>query len=148
MNQCDGPMLHPVSFPITSANTNFLFFPFCHPKSHKFTTPPLLHHKVGRVIFSSLSLLSSMENPPQGYRKNVGICLMSKKIFAASRLDILDSWQMPQGGIEENEDLRSAAIRELREEMGVSSADIIAKVPYWLTFDFPDVREKLRHQWG
>ncbi|KAL2943123.1 Nudix hydrolase 26 chloroplastic [Bienertia sinuspersici] len=41
---------------------------------------------------------SSMESPPQEYRKNVGICLInpSKKIFAASRLDIPDTWQMPQ----------------------------------------------------
>ncbi|XP_056168852.1 nudix hydrolase 26, chloroplastic isoform X2 [Syzygium oleosum] len=63
---------------------------------------------------------SSMEAPPEGYRRNVGICLVnsSKKIFAASRLDVRDAWQMPQ-------------------------------VPYWLTYDFPpDVREKLKIQWG
>ncbi|XP_057472171.1 nudix hydrolase 26, chloroplastic [Actinidia eriantha] len=94
---------------------------------------------------------SSMEAAPEGYRRNVGICLInpSKKIFTASRLDIPDSWQMPQGGIDENEDPRDAVIRELREETGVTSAEVIAEVPYWLTYDFPpDVREKLKHQWG
>ncbi|KAG8380669.1 hypothetical protein BUALT_Bualt06G0039900 [Buddleja alternifolia] len=70
-------------------------------------------------------------------------------IFAASRLDIPDAWQMPQGGIDESEDPRNAAIRELREETGVTSADIVAEVPYWLTYDFPpEVREKLKQQWG
>ncbi|XP_073159117.1 nudix hydrolase 26, chloroplastic-like isoform X1 [Henckelia pumila] len=99
--------------------------------------------------FVPLSL--SMENPPQDYRRNVGICLInpSRKIFAASRLDIPDAWQMPQGGIDKNEDPRTAVMRELREETGVTSVDIVAEVPYWLTYDFPpEVREKLKQQWG
>ncbi|KAK4480436.1 hypothetical protein RD792_013509, partial [Penstemon davidsonii] len=115
-------------------------------KLHKITILPLVHSRVSRASFSS-----SMENPPEGYRRNVGICLISpsKKVFAASRLDIPDSWQMPQGGIDESEDPRNAAIRELREETGVTSADIVAEVPYWLTYDFPPhVREKLKKQWG
>jgi len=92
-----------------------------------------------------------MESAPEGYRRNVGVCLInpSKKIFAASRLGKPSSWQMPQGGIEEGEDPRSAVIRELREETGVSSAEIIAEVPYWLTYDFPpEAREKLKQHWG
>ncbi|CAL5354662.1 unnamed protein product [Camellia sinensis] len=65
------------------------------------------------------------------------------------RLDIPDSWQMPQGGIDENEDPRDAAIRELREETGITSAEDLAEVPYWLTYDFPPKgREKLNRQWG
>ncbi|XP_050377569.1 nudix hydrolase 26, chloroplastic-like isoform X1 [Argentina anserina] len=92
-----------------------------------------------------------MESPPNGYRRNVGICLIndSKKIFAAMRLDIPDSWQMPQGGIDEGEDPRNAAIRELREETGVQSADILTETPHWLTYDFPpEVRAKLQRLWG
>ncbi|XP_075643846.1 nudix hydrolase 26, chloroplastic-like [Castanea sativa] len=101
--------------------------------------------------YTSSSSSSSMDSPPQGYRRNVGICLInpSKKIFSASRLDIPSAWQMPQGGVDEGEDPRNAAIRELREETGVSSAEVIAEVPHWLTYDFPpEVREKLKHQWG
>ncbi|KAK4756111.1 hypothetical protein SAY87_009868 [Trapa incisa] len=103
------------------------------------------------ITFRSAFTSSSMESPPEGYRRNVGICLInsSKKIFAASRLDIPEAWQMPQGGIDDGEDPKDAVIRELREETGVSSAQIIAEAPLWLTYDFPPaVREKLKVQWG
>ncbi|XP_031379127.1 nudix hydrolase 26, chloroplastic-like isoform X1 [Punica granatum] len=95
--------------------------------------------------------------PPQGYRRNAGICLInsSNKIFSASRLNRPEIWQMPQGGIEEGEDPKTAAFRELREETGVSSAEILAEVrllvfvPYWLTYDFtPEGREKRKIRWG
>ncbi|CAL5354658.1 unnamed protein product [Camellia sinensis] len=122
-------------------------------KSNIFTTLPLLrlNHLCNRSTTSYFSSSSSMEAPPERYRRNAGICIInpSKKIFAASRLDIPDSWQMPQGGIDENEDPRDAAIGELREETGITSAEVLAEVPYWLTNDFPPkVREKLNRQWG
>ncbi|CAD6261656.1 unnamed protein product [Miscanthus lutarioriparius] len=70
-------------------------------------------------------------------------------IFSASRLDIPSAWQMPQGGIDAGEEPRAAAFRELREETGVTSAEIVAEAPNWLTYDFPlDVRHRLNARWG
>ncbi len=82
------------------------------------------------------------------YRPNVGIMLINGEglIFAAQRLDAprlfghpVEAWQMPQGGIDEGEDPRGAALRELEEETGVSPAlvQMIGETPDWLTYDLP-----------
>ncbi|KAG9136017.1 hypothetical protein Leryth_015865 [Lithospermum erythrorhizon] len=92
-----------------------------------------------------------MEGLPAGYRPNVGICLINcdNMVFVASRLNVPGAWQMPQGGIEEGEDPRAAAIRELKEETGIVSAKIIAEVPNWLTYEFPPpVKAKVNRLWG
>ena len=46
-------------------------------------------------------------------------------------------WQMPQGGIERHEPPRIAALRELREETGVTSVQVAAEHPDWLTYELP-----------
>ena len=38
-------------------------------------------------------------------------------------------WQMPQGGIEKHEPPRIAALRELREETGITSVEVLAEHP-------------------
>ena len=45
-------------------------------------------------------------------------------------------WQMPQGGIEADENPRNAVMRELWEETGVASATVMGETG-WLTYDFP-----------
>jgi putative (di)nucleoside polyphosphate hydrolase len=46
-------------------------------------------------------------------------------------------WQMPQGGIDEDEDPAKAALRELFEETGIRSVEIIAESAQWHKYDLP-----------
>ncbi len=76
------------------------------------------------------------------YRPCVGVMLIDGRgrIFAGQRRDSdVAAWQMPQGGIDEGEKPRDAALRELREETGVTADKVtpLAKTEGWLTYDLP-----------
>lgn len=73
------------------------------------------------------------------YRPCVGIALFNRDglVFAAERIDTPGAWQMPQGGIDKGEEPRAAALRELEEEIGTRSAEIIGESADWLTYDLP-----------
>ena len=55
------------------------------------------------------------------YRQNIGLVIFNEKgdVFAGERIDTPGAWQMPQGGIDEGEDIETAAYRELYEETGI-----------------------------
>jgi putative (di)nucleoside polyphosphate hydrolase len=74
------------------------------------------------------------------YRQGVGIMLVNKekKIFVGKRIDNRAAWQMPQGGVDQDENIVDAAKRELKEETGVSSIKIIKKSDKIYTYDLPD----------
>ena len=63
------------------------------------------------------------------YRPCVGIMLTDGqgRVFVGRRLDTPDAWQMPQGGIDDGESPRQAAMRELLEEIGTDAAEIVAE---------------------
>jgi len=82
---------------------------------------------------------------PEGlpYRPCVGVVLIDARgmVFAGQRIDNPSpAWQMPQGGIDEGEDLRAAALRELWEETGVEERHItlLAQTREELFYDLPD----------
>jgi putative (di)nucleoside polyphosphate hydrolase len=64
------------------------------------------------------------------------------KIFVGQRIDNpgSEAWQMPQGGIEEAEDPRDAALRELTEETGISPhlVEIISQSAEEYYYDLPE----------
>lgn len=76
-----------------------------------------------------------------GYRPNVGIILANSadKVFWAKRIHKA-AWQFPQGGVDEGEDLETALMRELYEEIGLTRDDvqILARTEDWLYYDVPE----------
>jgi putative (di)nucleoside polyphosphate hydrolase len=60
------------------------------------------------------------------------------RVFVGKRVDqTLEGWQMPQGGIDEGEEPRQAALRELEEEIGTRNAEIVREHSDWLFYDLP-----------
>ncbi len=73
------------------------------------------------------------------YRLNVGAVLFSREglVFVGKRKGFPDAWQLPQGGVDEGENIRVAVLRELKEEIGTDKAEILAEHPDWLLYDLP-----------
>lgn len=87
-----------------------------------------------------------------GYRPCVGVMLVNQdgKVFVGRRIDNKegDWWQMPQGGVDEGEDLHTAALRELAEETGVEAGhvSIISQMDDPVRYDLPE--ELIGKLWG
>ena len=79
------------------------------------------------------------------YRPCVGIILVNAAglVWIGRRLPKWSEdrsafiWQMPQGGIDRGEEPRAAALRELEEETGVHSVEVIAENKEWLSYELP-----------
>ena len=74
-------------------------------------------------------------------RSGVGIVVLNKenKIFVAKRIDNPKNfWQMPQGGVDKNEDYFAAALRELKEETSITSIKLIKEIEGNFTYILPD----------
>ena len=74
-------------------------------------------------------------------RSGVGIVVLNKenKVFVAKRIDNPKNfWQMPQGGVDEDEDFLTAAYRELEEETSIKNVKLIKELDGTITYELPD----------
>ena len=73
-------------------------------------------------------------------RKGVGIIVLNKnnEVFVGKRKDNpIDKWQMPQGGIDNNETPFDAMKRELAEETSITKIKILKEIENWLEYELP-----------
>lgn len=77
----------------------------------------------------------------EGYRYNVAIVMINRRgqVFWARRIK-QDSWQFPQGGLNEGESAMAALYRELYEEVGLRPhhVTVLAATPGWLRYQLPE----------
>ena len=73
-------------------------------------------------------------------RNGVGIVVLNKnnQVFVAKRIDNNKNfWQMPQGGVNKNEDYLAAAYRELEEETSIKNVDLVKELDVLISYDLP-----------
>jgi len=73
-------------------------------------------------------------------RRGVGIVVLNKhnKVFVAKRIDNQKNfWQMPQGGVDNDEDYLAAAYRELAEETSIKNVDFVKELNGLISYELP-----------
>ena len=73
-------------------------------------------------------------------RNGVGIVVLNKnnQVFVARRIDNNKNfWQMPQGGVDKNEDYLAAAYRELEEETSIKNVDLVGELDGLISYELP-----------
>jgi putative (di)nucleoside polyphosphate hydrolase len=73
-------------------------------------------------------------------RSGVGIVVLNKnnQVFVARRIDNSKNfWQMPQGGVDKNEDYLAAAYRELEEETSIKNVDLVRELDGLISYELP-----------
>ena len=74
-------------------------------------------------------------------RLGIGAVVLNKdnKVFVGKRKDNpIDKWQMPQGGVDEGENLVDAMKRELKEETSIINIKIIKEIDDWMEYELPE----------
>jgi putative (di)nucleoside polyphosphate hydrolase len=75
-----------------------------------------------------------------------GLVFIGRRASGPEHIDLTHVWQMPQGGIDDDEDPYKAALRELHEETSISSVERLGEVAEWLSYDIP--RDIVGQAWG
>lgn len=75
-----------------------------------------------------------------------GLVFIGRRTEGPEHIDAKHAWQMPQGGIDEDEDQYKAALRELYEETNIRSVRKLGEISEWLSYDLPSGLTK--KAWG
>jgi putative (di)nucleoside polyphosphate hydrolase len=101
---------------------------------------------LGKIISENISYIDLKRvnmSSQKRYRPNVSAVILSSahpetcEFFIAHRTDMKNTWQFPQGGIDEGETPEEALKRELLEEIGCNKVEILGAYPEWISYDFP-----------
>lgn len=76
------------------------------------------------------------------FRKNVSAVVIWKGKVLITKKPNRESWQFPQGGIEDDETDEKAILRELREELNITNAQIVGKSKFVHQYDWPPEKQK------
>jgi putative (di)nucleoside polyphosphate hydrolase len=75
-----------------------------------------------------------------------GLVFLGRRTSGPEQVDSTRVWQMPQGGIDDDEDPYKAALRELYEETNIRSVQKLGEIAEWLYYDIP--RELVGAAWS
>ena len=75
-----------------------------------------------------------------------GLVFVGRRAGGPEHIDATHVWQMPQGGIDDDEDPYKAALRELHEETNIKSVEKLGEIAEWLYYDIP--RDIVGQAWG
>jgi len=82
------------------------------------------------------------------YRPCVAMLIIHQgRALLFERKDRTNNWQVPQGGIEDNENPEQAMKRELREEIGISAVRVIATTKDFLYYKIPSQYKRHRQRY-
>ena len=87
-----------------------------------------------------MNLSKNMPLLKRPYRSCVGLMVFNKigQVFCGQRLgNKAEAWQLPQGGIDEEETPIEAGFRELKEETSIVNVEFVSEYPEWLKYDIP-----------
>ena len=77
---------------------------------------------------------------------HAGHVFVGRRTDGPEHVDATHVWQMPQGGIDEDEDPYNAALRELYEETSIRSVQKLGEIEDWLAYDLPS--DVVKQAWG